>query len=152
MYKRIAERRVRKLFATLGEGDAEKPLADVAEDVHHVFPGSHTLGGERHSREGMRRWFERLYVLFPEIEFEVTSVAIKGPPWDMLVAVQWTDTGRCADGEPYDNQGAHWIRLRWGKAVQIRAYLDTEKVSRACDRMAAAGIPEATAAQITGAP
>jgi len=152
MYKRIAEARVRRLFATLATKDVDALLADVAEDVHHVFPGSHPLGGQRHSRAAMRRWFERLYVLFPEIEFEVRRVSVKGPPWDMAVGVQWSDRGLAADGEPYENLGAHWIRLRWGKATEIQAYLDTEIVSRACERMAAAGIPEATASQITDAP
>ena len=123
-------------------------MADVAPDVHHVFPGDNAIGGERHSREAMERWFERLYRLIPEIEFEVKKVAVRGWPWDMIVAVEWSDRGKAADGVPYENEGAHWIRLRRGKATYIHAFLDTEKVTEICDRMAASGVDEAGAEPI----
>jgi ketosteroid isomerase-like protein len=148
MYKRIARRRVLKVFTELGSGDHEALLDGVAPDVHHLFPGDNALGGERHSREAMRRWLQRLDALFPEIEFEVIRVAVTGPPWDMWVAVQWADRGRAADGEPYENRGAHWIRLRRGRAVCVHAYLDTDRVSAALQRMAASGIEEAGAPPI----
>jgi len=118
--------------------------------VTHVFAGDHPLGGERHSRAAMERWFERLYRLYPKLEFEVHRVVAKGWPWDTWVAVEWSDAGEAADGVPYVNHGAHWIRLRWGKAVQIHAYLDTEVLAESCRRMAAVGIEEAAAAPITG--
>ena len=149
MYKSIARRRVHRTFAALGRGDWQEGIAGVAEDVHHVFPGDHALGGERHSREAFGRWLERLYRLIPELRFEVHAVAVRGWPWDMRVAVQWTDFGRTADGEPYRNDGAHWIRLKNGKATEIQAYLDTQSLARSCERMAAAGIEEAGAAPIT---
>src|SRR5919204_1934293 len=122
MYKRIAARRVRGVFEALSDGDFESALGGVPHDVHHLFPGGNALGGERHSREALRRWFERLQALFPDITFEVREVAVKGPPWDLRVAVQWTDHGRAADGEPYENRGAHWIRIHRGKPVRIQAY------------------------------
>jgi ketosteroid isomerase-like protein len=149
MYKRIAAARIRKVFNAIGDRDYEAALDGVAENVHHVFPGDNAVGGERHSRDAMLRWFERLGRLFPEIRFEVQRVAVKGPPWDMWIAVQWTDTGRAADGEPYDNRGAHWIRIHRGRAVRIQAYLDTDVVTASCKRMAAAGIAEAASPQIT---
>ena len=149
MYKRIAARRARRAFDALNRSDFEPALNGVAPDVHHLFPGDNALGGERHSREAMARWFERLHTLFPQISFEVREISVKGWPWDMRVAVQWTDHGQAADGEPYDNQGAHWIRIRRGKAVRIQAYLDTDKVTASLERMGQAGITEAAAPQIT---
>jgi ketosteroid isomerase-like protein len=149
MYKTIARRKVQGTFDALGRGDWEAALADVADDVHHVFPGEHALGGERHSKEAMGRWFERLYRLIPDLRFEVHAVAVRGWPWDMWVAVQWTDFGRNADGVAYENEGAHWIRLQRGKARYIHAYLDTQSLAASCERMAAAGIEEAAAAPIT---
>jgi ketosteroid isomerase-like protein len=149
MYKAIARRKVRGLFEALSRGEWEEALADVAPDVHHVFPGDNAIGGERHSREAMGRWFERLYRLIPEIEFEVKEIAVRGWPWDMHVAVEWSDRGKAADGVPYENEGAHWMRLRRGKATYIHAYLDTEKVTEICDRMAASGIEEAAAAPVS---
>ena len=149
MYKAIARRKVRGLFAALSRGDWEAAMSDVAPDVHHVFPGDNAIGGERHSREAMELWFKRLYRLIPEIEFEVKQVSVRGWPWDMSVAVEWSDRGKSADGVAYENEGAHWVRLRNGKATYIHAYLDTEKVTEICNRMAASGIEEAGAAPIS---
>jgi ketosteroid isomerase-like protein len=149
MYKAIARRKARATFEALSRGDWEAAIEDVAPDVHHVFPGDNAMGGERHSREAIAQWFERVYRLIPELHFEVTEIAVKGWPWDMMVAVEWTDHGKAADGVPYENEGAHWIRLRMGKATYIHAYLDTEKVTAICRRLAEDGIEEAAAPPIT---
>lgn len=150
LYRAIVERKARGIFDALGRGDVAVVSADLAEDVHHVFAGDNALGGERHSRAAFEEWLRRLYRLIPEIEFEVHDVAVRGWPWDTAVAIEWTDRGKAADGTPYINEGAHWIRLRWGKGVEIHGYLDTEKVTRLLDGMAAAGIEEAGAAPISG--
>jgi ketosteroid isomerase-like protein len=149
MYKAITRRRVRGVFEALGRGDRETALKDVAANVRHVFPGDNAIGGERHSREAMGRWLDRVYRLIPELRFDVHRVAVSGPPWDMTVAVEWSDHGRAADGIPYRNEGAHWIRMRRGKAVYIHAYLDSEKVTEICRRLAAGGIEEASAPPIS---
>jgi ketosteroid isomerase-like protein len=149
MYHAIVRRRAAANFQKLGRGEWRETTASIADDVTHTFPGDHPLGGTRASRAAMERWFERLFRLFPEIHFEVKRVVARGWPWDTSVAVEWADRGTAADGEAYENEGAHWIRLRWGKAVYIHAYLDTQRVADACDRMAAAGIDEAAAAPIT---
>jgi ketosteroid isomerase-like protein len=148
MYKRIAAGRTRKVFADLAAGNDADVMKDMADHVHHVFPGDNALGGERHSRQAFGRWLERVRRLIPELDFEVQEVAVKGPPWDMMIAVKWTDHGRAADGVPYENRGAHWIRIKRGKGVAVNAYLDTDKVTAACERMAAAGIEEAAAPPI----
>jgi ketosteroid isomerase-like protein len=87
IYRAIVKRRARGIFANLSRGDWKPTTADIADDVHHVFPGANALGGERHSREAMERWFERLYRLLPEIEFDVRDVAVRGWPWDTAVAI-----------------------------------------------------------------
>ena len=149
MYHAIVRHRARGIFESLERGDWEAATADVADDVTHIFSGDHPLGGERHSREAMQRWFQRVFRLYPRLEFEVHRVSAKGWPWDTWVAVEWSDRGEAADGVPYVNHGAHWIRLRWGKAVYIHAYLDTQVVEESCRRMAAAGIEEAAAPPIS---
>jgi ketosteroid isomerase-like protein len=149
MYHAIVRRKARGIFDHLSRGEWRETTGDLADDFTHVFPGNHALGGERHSREAMERWFERLHRLFPDLNFEVKRVVAKGWPWNTLVAIEWTDHGSAADGEPYENEGAHWIRLRWGKGTYVHAYLETERLADACRRMAAAGIEEAAAAPIT---
>jgi ketosteroid isomerase-like protein len=150
IYKAVVRRKGRAIFAALSRGEWELAVRDMAEDVHHVFAGDNALGGQRHSREAFERWFERLYRLIPEIEFEVHEVAVRGWPWDTAIAIAWTDRGRGADGTPYENHGSHWIRLRWGKGVAVHGYLDTAKVDELLRTMAAAGIEEAAAPPVSG--
>jgi ketosteroid isomerase-like protein len=150
MYHAFVRHKALGHFANLSAGEWQKMTRDVAGDVHHTFPGSHALGGERHSRAATERWFERLYRLYPQLEFQVHRVVSRGWPWETAIAIEWSDHGICADGEPYRNAGAHIIRLRWGKAVYIHAYLDNEELAQSLRRMAAAGIEEADAEPITG--
>ena len=117
MYRALVRRRARGVFGSLSAGDYASVLDGAAPDVHHVFPGDHALGGERHSRDAMRRWFERLYRLFPDLDFEVREVAVRGWPWNTAVAVEWVDRATPHGGEPYANEGAHLLRLRRGPAV-----------------------------------
>ena len=149
MYHAVVRRRARGAFERLTRGDWPSVVDDLADDVHHVFAGDHPLGGERHSREAVVRWFERLFRLFPGLSFEVHRVASRGWPWSTWVAVEWTDWTTPAAGGDYRNDGAHWIHLRWGKATYVHAYLDSQRVAKACREMAAQGIEEAAAPPIT---
>lgn len=148
MYHAVVRRRASAVFARLSEGDWRAALSHMADDVHHTFPGRHPLGGERHSRAAVARWFERLDHLFPRHEFVVERVASTGWPGDTWVALQWTARLEPRVGDPYLNHGAHWIRLRWGRVVAFHAYLDTQLVADACAHMARHGVPEASAPAI----
>ena len=121
----------------------------MAPAVHHVFAGDHALGGERHSIEAVRAWFERLFRLFPSLEFSIHRMTSHGVPWNIWVAVEWSAKATPAAGDAYVNRGAHWINLRKGRVVYFHAYEDSQAVALACDRMAALGIAEAAAPPIT---
>jgi ketosteroid isomerase-like protein len=148
LYHAAVRRLLRQVFAQLNRGEWRDVLKRAAEDVHHVFAGDNAIGGERHSREAMGRWFERVYRLVP-VDIEVRNVASSGWPWNTIASVEWIDQVRPAAGEPYVQHGTHWFRIRWGKVTEIHAYLDTEKVDRAMRAMADAGIDEASAPPIT---
>jgi ketosteroid isomerase-like protein len=149
VYHALVRRRIRGVYNNLSKGNYAVLLNGVAKDVHHIFPGEHPLGGERHSKEAMQRWFERVYRLFPNLNFKVQEVIAKGWPWNTVVAVQWVDYATPEDGEPYMNEGAHFVRIRWGRLVYIHAYLDSQKVADTCRRLAEKGVEEAAAAPIT---
>lgn len=136
------------MFGLLASGQWSTLVDALAPDVHHVFPGDHPLGGERHSREAVLRWFERLERLYPGHDFEVHRVMSRGWPWSTWVAIQWSALLRPAHGEAYENYGCHWIHIRWGKATYFHAYLDTQRIERSCAAMIAAGIEEAAATPI----
>ena len=148
-FRRGAERNVRATFHRVGQGDYEALLEQVAPSVLHIFPGDHALGGTRHTRDALRRWFERLSLLFTELHFEVKEVTVRGWPWDATVMVQWENRGRACDGQPYANQGAHVVRLRWGRLVYLHEYLDSQRVAEVCRRLVEQGVSEAAAEPIT---
>ena len=149
MFRLLAARRVRHVFARLSVGDYEPALAGLAPDVHHRFAGEHPLGGERHDPDAVRRWFERLFRLFPELRFTVTDTAVSGWPWNMTVAVQWRADVVPRLGPRYVNVGAHVLRVRRGRVACLHAYEDSQAVAEACAYMAAHGIEEAAAPPIT---
>ena len=148
MYRRFVERRVRETFRQLSRGNWEAQVGQMPAALVHVFPGDHALGGVRRTPEGMRRWFERLYGIFPDLHFEVKNVVVRGWPWDTHVAVQWVDRATPADGVPYVNEGTHFLRLQRGRLVYLRAYCDTQKVAEVCERLARRGMAEAAAPPI----
>jgi ketosteroid isomerase-like protein len=144
MYHSIVRRLARKNFERLNSGDYESVLASIAPDIVHTFSGDHALGGTRHSVEGMRRWFQRLFILCPQLHFTIHSITSSGSPWDTTIAIEWTDEAKPADSSAYINHGVHIIKMRWGKVFYIHAYLDTQVTIDLCRRLAAKGIPEAT--------
>ena len=148
MYHAIVRRRTAQMFERLSSGDWQPAVEGLSDDVHHAFPGDHPLGGERHTREAVSAWFERLGRLFPGHEFEVHRVVSRGWPWSTWVAVQWTAELRPQVGSSYTNHGAHWLHIRWGKATYFHAYLDTQRVAVACREMADRGVEEAAAPPI----
>ena len=145
MYHALVRRRVRRIFDELNRGNYPAVVAGARDDVHHVFAGDHPLGGERHSRAGLERWFERVYRLFPGLRFEVKEVAASGPPWRTVAAIEWVAHADPPTGRPYLNTGAHVLRIRWGKATHIHAYEDSQTVAEACRLMAERGVEEAAA-------
>lgn len=149
IFHQIVERKVRENFAQLSAGNYEFVISQMAPRFDHFFSGTHPLGGRRHSVDAMRRWFKRLYTICRNLQFEVLDVSVSGTPWNTTVAVEWIDRATLANGDPYINQGVHFIRMRWGKAVSLHAYLDTQVFAAACERMAQEGIAEAAAAPIT---
>jgi hypothetical protein len=56
---------------------------------------------------------------------------------------------RCIE---HANVGCEVIEMRWGRVTWLGAYLDTEAVSEALERMAAAGMEEAAAPPIGDPP
>jgi ketosteroid isomerase-like protein len=147
MYRKIVELRVRKAWRRLAGGDYGYVLDQFAPQFEYTFVGDHALGGTRHSRDAMTGWFERLFELFPGIRFEVADVLVKGWPWRTR-AVVLIDVRTNVAGEPYRNEVAQTIELRWGRITRIRTLEDTQKLAGALERLSEAGIEAAELAAI----
>ncbi|MBV9917191.1 MAG: nuclear transport factor 2 family protein [Solirubrobacterales bacterium] len=57
MYHAIVKRIAPRNFERVNDHDYEALLKNCTPDVHHRFGGHHALGGERHDKEALRRWF-----------------------------------------------------------------------------------------------
>lgn len=148
MYAFLVRKTVEQAFESLNRGDYESVLKGVSPSITHTFSGAHALGGTRHSIEAMRQWFQRLYMLSPQLSFTIKNIAVNGFPWDTTIAVEWVDSAKPADGSEYVNEGVHIIKMQWGKVVYLHAYLDTQLTEALCQRLAAYGLLEASAPPI----
>ena len=148
MYDAMVERIATRTFERVNAGDYAGVLAACSPDVSHRFGGDHALGGERHDREALGRWFARLGRLCPDLALQVQDVWVKGWPHDTTAIIRWTNTQTRPDGTRYDNHGVHVVRMRWGKATSIDANEDSQAVAGLLDQLAAAGVAEASAAPI----
>ena len=148
MYHAIVRRIARKNFERVNQRDFHSLLKDCVPNVHHRFSGNHALGGERHDREALGRWLDRLARLGPEMKLNVHDVWVKGLPHDTTIIVRWTNTDSLPDGSHYENHGVHVIKMRWGKIVDIDANEDSQAVADALKIRAAYGVKEASAPPI----
>lgn len=145
MYHAIVKRIATKNFQRVNDHDYEPLLTSCSPTVHHRFGGQHALGGDRHDREALRRWFERLGRLVPALTLTVHDVWVKGWPHATTIVIRWTGTQTLFDGSPYENHGVHVVRMRWGKIVDIDANEDSQLVAETLHKLAANGLQEAHA-------
>ncbi len=150
MYHAIVRSKLRQTFGRLNARDYDAVVAIFAAAHEHSFPGSHALGGTRRTLESTRRWYDRLARVLPNVQFEITRIAVSGWPWHTTAAVEWSDRGTTADGESFANQGVHVVTLRWGRVVRLAIYCDTAVLEQVCRRQVSCGIAEAGAPPIEG--
>jgi ketosteroid isomerase-like protein len=148
MYHAIVKRIAKKNFERVNQRDFASLLKDCVPNVYHRFGGTHALSGERHDREALGRWLDRLQRLGPEMKLTVRDVWVKGWPHDTTIIVRWTNTDVLPDGSRYENHGVHIVKMRWGKIDEIDANEDSQAVAAALKMRAALGVEEASAAPI----
>ena len=78
LYSYIVKKRIRQSFDHLNNHRWDEVLKEVAPNVHHRLPGANALGGERHDKEALRRWFERLGRVQPNLHLKVNNIWVKG--------------------------------------------------------------------------
>jgi ketosteroid isomerase-like protein len=148
-YHYIIKGFVRKNFKCVQEHRYDEVLNGVSDkQLEHTFAGDNCLGGTRRDKESLKRWFERVGTVLPDLKFEITDIQVKGTPAKTLVIARWIATCNLLNGDPYLNKGVHFITLKWGKAVKFDVYEDTQTVSHGLELQFQAGIKEAKAPKI----
>jgi ketosteroid isomerase-like protein len=94
-----------------------------------VFPGDDSFAADTRDPDAIAAWFTRFVALGPH--FEIKDGLACGPPWNMRVAVRFDDHITLASGEPYENQGMQYLRMRWGRIQLDRIFLDTQALAAA---------------------
>ncbi len=148
MYHHIIKQKIIKSFELGDRHEYQELFKSVSPTVKHRSSGNHALGGERNNVALMKKWFERLGKVLPNLKLTIEAIWIKGWPNNTIVIVKWTSNAILANQEPYQNRGVHIINLKWGKACAFDIYEDTQAAAIALSKQAASGIPEAAAAKI----
>ena len=74
LYSYIVEKEIRKTFDHVNNHRWDEAVKAVAPHVHHRVSGAHALGGERHDKAALRRWFERLGRVQPTLHLTVNNI------------------------------------------------------------------------------
>ena len=113
LYSYIVKRRIRQTFEHVNNHRWDEVLKPVAPNIHHRFGGAHALSGERHDKKALRRWFERLGRVLPNVHLKVNNIWVQGSPWHTAVFAQWDATATLLNGDAsYFNHGLHVFTLR----------------------------------------
>ena len=148
LYRSIVKTRIRQSFDQVNNRQWDELMNSISPGVHHRFGGVHAIGGERHDKEALRRWFERLARVLPDLYLKINNIWVQGWPWHTMVFVQWDGTAALLNGDPYSQHAIHVITLRWGQIAALDVFEDSQAVNRALAVQAAAGLGEAVAEPI----
>lgn len=122
MYRWMVAKGIRLGYRRVVAGKPGLVVALASRDVQFTFPGDNSFAGEFHGKQELRRWLVRFGSLRPG--FAVHDVLVGGPPWNMRVALTFSDR----IGDDYANEGMEYLRLRWGRIQQVRVHLNTETI------------------------
>ncbi len=148
LYSSIVEKRIRETFDHVNNHRWEEAVKAVAPHIHHRVSGAHALAGERHNKEDLRRWFERVGRVLPNLRIKVDNIWVNGWPWDTTVFARWDGTATLLNEDAYVNRGLHVFTLRWGRVTSLEEFQDSRAAANALAAQAAAGLKEAVAEQI----
>jgi ketosteroid isomerase-like protein len=148
---RFAARTYLRGLAAAERGDFDQVLRQFRPGCELVFVSRTALGARLAGHADLRRWFERFRRLLPDPSFDVRRLVIVGPVWHQRLATHVIIRSRVA-GEPYENQFAQFLTLRWGKVTEDLILEDTATWEAASRRLAAAGDTEAAGPPLTATP
>ena len=92
LYSYIVKKEIRKTFDHVNNHRWDEAVKAVVPHVHHRVSGTHALSGERHGKEALRSWFERLGRVLPNLHIKVDNIWVTGWPWHTTVFAQWDST------------------------------------------------------------
>lgn len=117
--------RVQAFFEAMNRGDAAAIVAAYADDGH-VWTSGHTLISGRYSKAQIAAAAGGIFQSFPQgIRFAITGITAEGE----RVAVEAESEGLHISGKVYSNQYHFLFIFRDGELLELREYMDTERVT-----------------------
>jgi ketosteroid isomerase-like protein len=119
---------VTSIMAALAEGDGRPFIEAMADDFCWILEGSTPWSGRYVGKDAVRqKLFAPLFAQFAtQYRNRLDRIIVDGD--EVVVACRGNvETVR---GERYDNSYCYWIRMRGGRMVELREYLDTALVER----------------------
>lgn len=149
LYSYIVKQKIKQTFDHVNNHNWDEAVAAVSPHVYHRVSGDHALGGERHSKEALRSWFERLGRVLPTLHITVNNIWVNGWPWNTTVFVEWDSSATSLKSNtPYVNRGLHVFTLRWGKVYALEEFQDSQAAAGILAAQAESGLEEAAAKKI----
>ena len=153
MYRMIVAQKIRASWREVQRRNPAAVVDQFAPDFEYRFVGEHALGGVRRTRASQLAWFDRLFRVFPSIEFTLRDVIVTGPPWRTRAAVLLDvcipgERGYTDDEPVWRNEIMQTVELRWGRITRIVTMTDTQREVALLRRLAEGGMAEAAAAPI----
>ncbi len=112
------------LFSAINARNWEFVLDQFDENGSLLFPGTSPLSGLHEGKEMVRKYFRRMNIAVPNLTFTIKNIAES----DKVVIIEWTNSGKTRKGGVYGNSGITVLEFSGGKIMQLRDYLDTEKL------------------------
>lgn len=118
---------VRRIFAGLEKGDGAAFFAHVADDVDWTVMGTHPLAGHYHSKaDFIAGTFAKLNRVLPNgAELHVDHLYVSGD----TAIVELHSEAIAKNGFRFDNRYCWVVVFRDDVIVEVRAYLDSAKVT-----------------------
>lgn len=123
MYAWLVGRVIRAGYAQALKGNPKMLMTLAADDIEFTFPGDSSFAAKIEGKSDLEAWMSRFASLRPD--FRIHDVVVSGAPWNMRVAVRFTD----AIGEDYRNEGVEYLHIRSGKLRSLEVFLDTERIA-----------------------
>lgn len=111
----------RDLMAALSRADTDWVLDHYADDMVMWTAGSLPFSGV-HTRNEIRPLMDGILGAFPDgLAFTIKTLTAE----EDRVAIEASSRGVHASGKPYENEYHFLLRIRSGKIVELKEYLDT---------------------------
>jgi hypothetical protein len=102
IYSSILKSLVRASFQAVQDHNYDEVLKGVSsKNLTHRFAGPNSLGGIRHDKVALEKWFRRVGTVLPELRFEIKDVLVIGGPWNTTVVARWVARCNLENGESY---------------------------------------------------